>query len=85
LHAQLHFQNVILSSIHQLPRDPKHRALVSETLVEANLHFVIENIYGKGLTFIEECFREVDFFTNAGSICAEKTGWLNIFELSNLS
>jgi len=61
---------ILLCSYHQL--NPEKRSQLIEELEPLEIHFVLEELTGKGTDFLTKVFNEIEIFQNTNSIPIEK-------------
>ena len=83
LNEEFNFQNIILCSLHQLPKKKVHLSKLIKNLKNVTFHFAIEGVIGKGEKFLIKCSEEADFFKKADSIDRQKFNWLELYEMIN--
>ena len=79
LHNDFKFNNLILCSIHQLPKKKIHQKNIITNLSGVNFNFAIEGLIGNSNSFLEKCFDEATYFNNAEIIDTNKTNWLELY------
>ena len=68
LHEENKFTKIILTSIHQLPKEKKQLSTFIENMFDVELHFALEGIYGIGKNFLLKNVKEVKLFDEAKQI-----------------
>tara|TARA_B100001564_G_C20656127_1_gene679281 strand:+ start:2001 stop:2426 length:426 start_codon:yes stop_codon:yes gene_type:complete len=81
LHKDFNFSNIILCSIHQLPRDNNHLNALINKMPNVNFHFAIEGIKGSGHDFIKSCHLESGYFQESEKIESKKLSWSDLYKL----
>lgn len=81
LHEENKFKKIILTSIHQLPKEKKQLSIFIENMLDAELHFALEGIFGIGKDFLQKIAKEVKFFDEAKQINSLTTNWIELYEL----
>jgi sporadic carbohydrate cluster protein (TIGR04323 family) len=84
-HKDYKFSQVILCSIHQLPKEEKHLNDLISNMSEVEFHFALEGISGKGKDFLVKCLKEATIFQDAKKLDSSKTDWLGLYNLSKSS
>jgi|TARA_B110001450_G_scaffold234621_1_gene238719 sporadic carbohydrate cluster protein (TIGR04323 family) len=80
LYKDFKFKNIILCSIHQLPKDKIFQDKIVNNLSEVRFNFAIEGLSGEGKNFFQSCFKEAKYFNNAEIIDTNKTNWIELHE-----
>ena len=80
-HQDYKFSNIIMCSIHQLPKNKKKFNQLIKKTKDVRFHFVLEGINGKGSSFLKKCLKEVIIFDKAKKIDSSKTNWIRLFKL----
>ena len=80
LNKEFKFKNIILCSLHQLPKKKNHLNKLIKNLNGVTFNFAIEGISGKGKTFLIGCFKEANFFKNAKIIDSNKNNWIQLYK-----
>ena len=80
-HKDYGFSNVILCSIHQLPKEETHLKDIINNMSEVEFHFALEGISGIGNFFLLNCSKEAKIFLNAEKLDSLKTDWLGLYKL----
>tara|TARA_B100000900_G_scaffold356018_1_gene325539 strand:+ start:551 stop:982 length:432 start_codon:yes stop_codon:yes gene_type:complete len=83
LHKQNKFNNVILCSIHQLPKQKKRIDNLVKSMKNVEFHFALEGISGKGKKFILKMISEAKIFSKSKILESDKTNWLNLYRMLN--
>ncbi|OUX36493.1 MAG: hypothetical protein CBE33_05740 [Candidatus Pelagibacter sp. TMED273] len=81
LHKENKFTKIILTSIHQLPKEKKRLDKFINNMFDVEFHFALEGIYGKGKNFLQKVIEEVKIFDEAKYIDSLKTNWIELYEL----
>tara|TARA_A100000164_G_C21758125_1_gene700266 strand:+ start:62 stop:487 length:426 start_codon:yes stop_codon:yes gene_type:complete len=79
LHKEFKFNNIILCSIHQLPKKEIHQKNIINNLVGVNFNFAIEGLVGNSIDFLQKCFDEAKYFNNAEIIDTNETNWIELY------
>ena len=79
LHNDFKFNNLILCSIHQLPKKEMHQKNIVSNLSGVNFNFAIEGLVGNSSNFLEKCFDEAKYFNSAQIIDSNKTNWIELY------
>ena len=82
IHNERKLSKVILSSIHQLPKEQIRFNDLLRNMSEVEFHFAIEGINGKGKNFLLSTFKEAKMFMNADAIDSTKTTWLDLHKIT---
>ena len=80
-HEDYKFTNIIMCSIHQLPKNKKKFNQLLKKTKNVNFHFALEGINGKGSLFLKKCFKEVKIFDKVKKIDSSKTNWIKLYKL----
>ena len=83
LNKEFNFSKIILCSIYQLPNTKNISKVFLDTMKNAEFHFAIEGIKGKGKEFLLETIQEAKTFMNADKIDSTKTNWLELYDMLN--
>ncbi len=83
LNKEFSFQNIILCSLHQLPKNKAHLSKLIKNLKNVTFHFAIEGVVGKGKKFLIKSSEEANFFEKADLIDSQKFNWLELYEMIN--
>ena len=83
LHKENKINQVILCSIHQLPKEKKRIDNLIYTMKNVEFHFALEGISGRGKKFILDSILEAKKFANAKILDSNKTNWLNLYKMLN--
>ncbi len=75
------FSDVILCSIHQLPRDMNYLNKLIKNMDSVIFHFAIEGLKGKGKEFLSNCYEESKFFNSTKILDTKSLSWTNLFEM----
>ena len=81
LHEENKFTKIILTSIHQLPKEKKRMDVFIDNMFDVEFHFALEGIYGKGKKFLLKVVEEVKIFDKAKYIESLNTNWIKLYEL----
>ena len=81
LHTDFKFSNIILCSIHQLPRKMVHLNKLINKMSTVNFHFAIEGISGSGEDFLKDCYSESKYFQEIEKIDSKKNSWSNLYKI----
>ena len=79
LHREFKLKNIILCSIHQLPKKEIHQENIINNLVGVNFNFAIEGLVGNSINFLKKCFDEAEYFNNAEVIDTNDTNWIELY------
>ena len=79
LYRDFKFKNIVLCSIHQLPKKKSNLHKIIKNLNSVNFNFAIEGLSGKGKKFLLNCYEEAKYFKNAKTINSKKTNWLKLY------
>lgn len=80
-HEDYKFSNIIMCSIHQLPKNKKKFNHLLKKTKNVKFHFALEGINGKGSLFLKKCFKEVEIFDKVKKIDSSKTNWIKLYKL----
>ena len=80
-HEDYKFSNIIMCSIHQLPKNKKKFDQLIKKTKDIKFHFALEGISGKGSIFLKKCFKEIEVFDKAKKIDSSKTNWIKLYKL----
>ena len=80
-HEDYKFSNIILCSIHQLPKNKKKLDQLIKKTKDIKFHFALEGISGKGSKFLKRCFKEIKVFDKVKKIDSSKTNWIKLYKL----
>tara|TARA_B100002052_G_C15641214_1_gene488487 strand:+ start:329 stop:754 length:426 start_codon:yes stop_codon:yes gene_type:complete len=83
IHQNNKISKVILSSIHQLPRNKKIINKLIKNMEDVEFHFALEGIKGNGKIFLQETIKEASMFMKAKSINSNEKSWLDLYKLQN--
>ena len=81
IHKQNKLTVVILSSIHQLPKDIKEIDQFKKNMKDIEFHFALEGLRGKNNSFIDKIIYEVNIFDKAKYIDSSNTNWIELYNL----
>ncbi len=81
LYKDFKFSDVILCSIHQLPRKKVHLKNLIINMPKVSFHFAIEGLKGNGKDFLNNCHLESEYFNKANIIDSKEMSWTKLFEL----
>ena len=81
IHQNNKISKVILSSIHQLPRNKKIIDKLIKNMEDVEFHFALEGIKGKGKIFLTNTIKEASMFMKAKSINSNEKSWLDLYKL----
>ncbi len=79
LHKEFKFTNIILCSIHQLPKKKIHQDNIINNLPSVYFSFAIEGLIGNSTNFLQKCFDEAKYFNNAQIIDTKETNWIELY------
>ncbi len=81
IHKQNKLTVVILSSIHQLPKDIKEIDQFKKNMKDIEFHFALEGLRGKNNSFIDKIIYEVNIFDKAKYIDSSNTNWIELYNM----
>ena len=81
IHKQNKLTVVILSSIHQLPKDIKEIDQFKKNMKDIEFHFALEGLRGKNNSFIDKIIYEVNIFDKAKYIDSSNTNWIELYNV----
>ena len=81
IHQNNKISKVILSSIHQLPRNKKIINKLIKNMEDVEFHFALEGIRGNGKIFLHNTIKEASMFMKAKSINSNEKSWLDLYKL----
>ena len=81
VHKKKKLKKVILCSIHQLPQDQNRINDLLNSMENVEFHFALENIFGTGKQFLQDCIKEAKIFKEAEIIDSSKTTWSDLYKL----
>ena len=80
LHEEFRFTDIFLCSIHQLPKIEIDFYKLLENLSDVEIYFAIEGMNGKGVEFLQDCFRERGLFEQIEVIPQRDANWLDLYQ-----
>jgi len=83
IHQENKITKVILSSIHQLPRNKNAINKLLQNMENVEFHFALEGIKGVGKVFLNNAIKEASMFMKAKSIDSNKKSWTDLYNLKN--
>ncbi len=83
VHKKKKLKKVILCSIHQLPQKKNRVDDLIRNMNKVEFHFALENIFGKGKIFLQNCIKEAEIFKKAKIIDSKNISWTELYEMKN--
>lgn len=80
LHEEFCFTDIFLCTIYQLPKLETDIQKLFENLSSVEIYFAIEGINGKGVKFLEDCFKERDLFAQMDVIPESDSNWPDLYQ-----
>ena len=75
------FTTLIFCSIHQLPRIDQINEIKFDGLIDLEIHFALEGIYGTGEQFLINCIKESEKFLKAHYIKNNKVDIISLHQM----
>lgn len=82
LHDQFNFSDIILVSLHQLPKSKDDIEFFRDSFSGCRFHFALEGEEGVVCSELPRWLCEIGHFRNAGNISIKNTSWSQIYHMS---
>ena len=82
LHQEFNFSDVILVSLHQLPKSNENIEFFMRSFSACTFHFVLEGEEGLVSSDLHRWLFEIRQFRSAGNISGSDFGWTSLYRMS---
>tara|TARA_A100001015_G_C14963617_1_gene701972 strand:- start:1121 stop:1549 length:429 start_codon:yes stop_codon:yes gene_type:complete len=81
LHEERNLSKVILTSVHQLPKDKDRIDKLIKKMNNVEFHFALEGFSGKGSKFLLNAINESEIFMKSKILDSTKTSWSELYNM----